>query len=423
MTGMKSGRTFKALAVSLALGLGITACSRDFTTAYVYATSATRGQNGVVNAYAVDYQTGALDQLADSPITLNGRNPVTLLASPDGKNIYVVDRDSSQVEQLAVGSDGKLYNQHSYSVVSGSGSLGSFPTAAAISPDGKFLYVTFTYQNGFTVARPGPGGLAIFPVSADGTLGTALTNTTIGATGGALPYVPLGANPSGVAVSADNARVYTIEQDTASINGNSSPAGYLLAFTKNADGSLTPIAGTAALPTSTGSALTGSRVGSKPSAIAVGLTSRFVYVTDQSTNQLYDFQVVPVIQAVPSSPYSTGSYPLGLKIDPRNKFLYTANFADSTVSIFTINGDGTLSASGGGSAAASTGPTCVTIEPSRGLYLYASNQTDGTISASQLDPGSGALRNVQGTPYQAQPLPSCVVAIANGAHPTQLQTP
>ena len=34
------------LAVSLALGLGITACSRDYTVAYLYVTSATRTTYG-----------------------------------------------------------------------------------------------------------------------------------------------------------------------------------------------------------------------------------------------------------------------------------------------------------------------------------------------------------------------------------------
>ena len=55
-----TGRIVKASLVSLALGLGLTACTRDYTVAYVYMTAANKGAAGVINAYAVDYLTGAL---------------------------------------------------------------------------------------------------------------------------------------------------------------------------------------------------------------------------------------------------------------------------------------------------------------------------------------------------------------------------
>ena len=67
MTWNKMGRRTMASVVSLAMGLGLTACSRDYTLAYVYTTSSTTSSIGVINAYAVDYQSGALTQLADSP--------------------------------------------------------------------------------------------------------------------------------------------------------------------------------------------------------------------------------------------------------------------------------------------------------------------------------------------------------------------
>jgi 6-phosphogluconolactonase len=48
-------RSAMAAAMSLAIGLGTVACSRDYTAAYVYAVS---NNSGLVNAYGVDYQTG-----------------------------------------------------------------------------------------------------------------------------------------------------------------------------------------------------------------------------------------------------------------------------------------------------------------------------------------------------------------------------
>ena len=113
----------------------------------------------------MDYQTGALIPLADSPLTA-GKNPVTLVPTPDGKNLYVVNQDDSNVMQYSIGTDGKLYLKNTVNVT------GSTPTAAAVDPAGKFLYITFTYQLGpggqqlYSPASPGPGGITIFPIDA-----------------------------------------------------------------------------------------------------------------------------------------------------------------------------------------------------------------------------------------------------------------
>jgi 6-phosphogluconolactonase (cycloisomerase 2 family) len=430
MKGMSSGHMMKALAVTVATGLlGLSACSRDYTLAYVYATSATRTTNGVINAYSVDYQSGALQQLPDSPIPSGGSNPVTLVASPSGKYLYVLNHDTSTVVQFDIGTDGKLYPENTYNVVQGSGATGTFPTAAAIDAAGKYLYVAFTYQNGFTTATPGPGGIAIFPIGSDGSLGTAVTNTTVGTTI-ALPYVPVGFNPVGIVASAYNNYVYVVEQDTTVANGVSTQTGTILAFSENTStGALTPVVGTVPVTVNvaTGATLTGFRAGTKPSAIVEDPSARFVYVTDQLTDQLYGYGVTSTgaLASIPSSPFSTGNFPLGLTIDPRGAYVYVANFGDSTLSGYAINtATGALSGvSGSSGGGVSTGPTCVTVEPALGKYLYTSNNTDPTISAAQLNPNTGALTGVQGTPYTAQVLPTCVVSVANGSHATQLVTP
>ena len=109
------GRVTKALIVSLALGLGATACSRDFTLAYLYVTTA-KSNPGLINAYDVDYQSGALLPIADSPIPSGGDNPVAIVAAPNGKYLYVIHRNDSNVVEFAIGTDGKLYAQHTYNV-------------------------------------------------------------------------------------------------------------------------------------------------------------------------------------------------------------------------------------------------------------------------------------------------------------------
>ena len=103
--------------------------------------------------------------------------------------------------------------------------------------------MTFTYQDGFTTATPGPGGVAVFPIGGDGSLGTALTNTTVGTTAATpLPYYPVGFAPVGVVVSAYNGFVYVVEQDTAISNTVSTPVGTIVAFSESTTtGALTPL--------------------------------------------------------------------------------------------------------------------------------------------------------------------------------------
>jgi len=407
----KLGRGTLASILSLAL-VSVTACSRDYVLAYVYVTTAkpltTGSQDGGVSAYAVDYQIGSLTPLADSPITA-GRNPVTLLASPNGLNVYVVNHDDSSVGEYSIGTDGKIFLQNTYNVT------GSMATAAAIDAAGKFLYVTFTYQVGpngqqlYSPASPGPGGVTIFPINANGSLGTPST-------------VKVGNNPVGVVVSRPKSGVvfaYVLDQEV-------SPKATVLGFLQNqTTGALTPTPGTVITTDATGKTVaTGYGAGTTPSAIAEDPSSRFVYITDEATNQLYGNLVANNGSLVPmvNGPFATGIFPVGLTIDPRGKFLYVANFSSNSVGAYAIDvASGTpVGSVGSASTTVDTAPTCVTVEPALGIYAYSSNNLASTVSALKLDPHNGGLSQVQNTPFPSSGLPTCAVSVANGSHPSQI---
>jgi 6-phosphogluconolactonase len=413
----KMGRGTLASILSLAL-ISVTACSRDYVLAYVYVTTSkpltSTSPNGGISAYAVDYQIGSLTPLADSPIPA-GRQPVTLVAAPNGLSLYVVNQDDSTIGQYAIGTDGKIYLQNTYNVT------GSNPTAIAIDQAGAFLYVTFQYQLGpqgqqlYSSASPGPGGITIFPISSkDGSLGTPST-------------VNVGNNPVGIVVSniPPNGNlgrfVYVIDQETTT-----TPKATVLGFSQNATtGALTPTPGTTITTDSTGRTVaTGYGAGTTPSAIAVDPTSRWVYITDEATNQLYgnNLNNDGSLTAMVNSPFPTGIFPVGLTIDPRGKFLYVANFTSGTVGAYAldVNAGTPTGAVGSASTATGTGPTCVTIEPALGIYLYTSNNLEGDVSAMQLAPQNGTLKQVQNTPFPSSALPTCAVTVANGSHPTQI---
>jgi 6-phosphogluconolactonase len=408
----KMGRGTLASILSLAL-VSVTACSRDYVLAYVYVTTAKplnpgQSQNGGVSAYAVDFQIGSLTPLADSPIQA-GRNPVTLVASPNGLNLYVVNHDDSSVGEYAIGTDGKIFLQNTYNVT------GSQATAIAIDAAGAFLYVTFTFQVGpngqqlYSPSSPGPGGVTIFPINKDGSLGGPAT-------------VKVGNNPVGVVVSRPKAGVsfaYVLDQEVA-------PKATVLGFSQNpTTGALTPTPGTVITTDPTGKTVaTGYGAGTTPSAIAEDPSARFVYITDAATNQLYGNVVANdgSLVAMTNSPFGTGILPVGITIDPRGKFLYVANFSSSNVGAYVIDqATGTPVGSVGSSlTTVDTSPMCVAIEPALGIYLYTANNLASDVSALQLDPHNGGLKQVQNTPFPSSGLPTCAVSVANGSHPTQI---
>ena len=389
-----------AAIVSAGLGLGTVACSRDYTVAFVYATASTLTTSGVVDGYQVDYQSGALTQLANSPTQSGGRNPVTLVASPSGKYIYVIHRDDSSVVEFAVGTDGKLYAQHTYNT------LGSFPLSAAVDPTGAFLYVASTYQPGFTSALPGPGNITIFPITvADGSLGTP-TSMNVGT-------APISINASQYLTGATGNFVYVAERDTTT-------SGSVLTFS-HATGSA------ALVPVNTASTATGLPIGTPsgvtPTAVVTDPTARFLYVTDATSNQLIGYTLSPsgLPVAMINGPFATGSFPSSATVDPRGKYMYVTNYNGGTVSAYVIDqATGNPTSANSGTGATGPNPTCVTIEPALGIYLFTTNNADQTISALQLSPNNGTLKNVQNTPFLASALPTCLVAVGNGSHATQV---
>jgi 6-phosphogluconolactonase (cycloisomerase 2 family) len=406
LVGKKLVRNALAAMTSLAMTLGLTACSRDYTVAYVYSVSAA---NGTVSAFAVDYQSGVLTQISGSPFATQFTNPVTLVASPNGKFVYVVGgTQNSQVETFAVGTDGKLYGQKTVNIT------GTYPTAAAVDPAGKFLYVVYTYQTAYTPVSKGPGGVTGFPINSDGSLGTAFNAANVGNNPVAIVVTPYAPN-------TQSSFVYVVDDEGSTANPGAQAT--VLGYAQNTTtGALTPASGT---NTTT---MQGYAAGVTPSAIAADPTGRYVYVTDKTSNVVYGYQVQATntgnLSPLVSSPTATGQYPVAITIDPRGKYVYVANYNSNTVSSYSlVSATGSLGGTSGGNFTTATGPTCVSVESALGIYLFTSNRLDGSISAAQLSPNTGALSAVENTPFPAGTLPSCVVAVANGEHASSIVNP
>lgn len=401
MTLKKMGRGALASIVSLAMGLGLTACGRDYTVGYVYVTTAS-GVSGLINGYKVDYQQGYLTQLANSPLPSGGKNPVTLVASPDHLSVYVVHRDDSNVVHFLIGTDGKLYPQKTYNI------LGSFATDASIDAAGKFLYVTYTYQNTilpdgtqqqlYTPANPGPGGVTIFPINSDGTLGAPST-------------FALGRNPVKISATDPNHFVYVIAQDSATTNN-------LFGFSQNpTTGTLTPLPGVTINPGNVVS--TGFPSGNTPAGVIADASGNHLYVTDQALNDVMGYAIgangIPTLVASAS----TDAGPTGMTIDGSGKYLFVAANGAGAVDGYTFGTSGEpVRSTVSSSVQVGTGPTCLGMigapssgEPSHGIYLYTSNSLSNNVSGNQMDASDGRLFQVQRTPFSANALPSCLVTV------------
>ncbi|MDE3106098.1 MAG: beta-propeller fold lactonase family protein [Acidobacteriota bacterium] len=390
-----------ASAVTAGAVLGLSSCTLDYTVAYVYATASNKGAAGVINQYGVDLFTGALIRIGTPVAT--GVNPVAIVATSNGLYVYVLNHDDSTVQEFAVQADGSLASKGTTALT-----VGTYPTAAAIDQQGKFLYVTYTYQTGYSASNPGPGGVAIFPIGSDYSLGTPTA-------------VKVGNNPVSVVASNFNNYVYVLDQETA-------PNAAVLGFAETpSSGALTPLAGTTISTVGGKTVATGYSAGTTPSAIAEDPTARWVYVTDQATNQLYGKVVQSNGSLLPmvNGPFATGLFPVALTIDPRGKYLFTVNYNASSVGAYAIdlatgNPSGTA---GSTSVSTKTNPTSISIEPALGIYAYITNSADGSLTGEKMDPHTGALGEVQGSPFPATGTVTAVATVANGAHATQIVQP
>ena len=426
-------RIAAASLLSLGCCLGFTACSRDYTVAFLYVLSSrgvtTDAGNGSINEFGIDYQTGALLPLASSGQSTQGRNPVALTISANQKNVYVINHDDSNIESLLIGTDGKLYPQKVTSLD------GIFPTGIALSADNNYLYVTFTFRRTTATANSGPGGVEVYKMvpKTDGSGGIDIGSPV---TSGSNLYFPAGVSPVAIAVGANvgatgtavnaatcvttptscSSYVYVVDQDPTTFNN-------LLVFQRDiGTGALTPTAATNIGPTQS----TGYLSGVTATSVAVAPRGAFVYVTDGSSNQVvgYTVQAGGALLPMTDGPFATGLNPVNLTIDPRGSFLYVADQTDGAISTYAINqSGGSLSATSSGKVTVEgTGTNCVTIENALGIYLYATNFISGSVSGLQLNATTGTLSKIRNSPYPTSAAPTCAAAIANGTHATQLVT-
>lgn len=240
--------------------------------------------------------------------------------------------------------------------------------SVAATPDSKFLYAS----NGTTANIQ---GYAID--SATGRL------TSLGTTAA-------GTAPSSVIMDPLGRFVYLTNNDSNNVSGYAINSG---------TGALSAIAGS---PFS---------AGTNPRAGIMNTAGTFLYIVNGGGN-VSGFSVngTGVLAALPGSPYTAGAGAEAIAMDPAGAFVYVANKGAATVSVFSVNLDGSLT--GAGAASTGTSPEGIAIDPT-GKFAYVANGGSDNVSAYSIGIG-GALTQLSGSPVTAGDLPASITVDPSG---------
>ncbi len=389
-------------ATAIILASAFTACT-PITIDYLFA-AGTKGNS--IQTFLVDRVSGALSAV-NSVVGSGGVTPVAMATSTDFKHLYVANQGDNTLVEFSISGSGVLASAKTVTL----SAEGNTPVAINMNASGTLLYVANRFQAGCTTsistaATCNGGALAVFPVAADGSLGTAVAN-------GSLSYWPVGINPTSVTSLPSGAAAYVSTYDPAA------GVGYIYGYAAATGGTLSQLVAGNRFP-----------AGVKPVGITTDPTSRFVYATDFSQNQLIAYTVLDagVLSPLINGPFRTGNQPSALQVDPRGKYIYVSNQLDNSVSAYAIDlATGTPSAAVNttGSTTNTTGtqPVAVIIDPGFGRYVYTANLLDNSLSGFQLNPSTGTLSIALNGPYPTVAQPTALAAVPHGNHSIQVNQP
>jgi 6-phosphogluconolactonase len=218
--------------------------------------------------------------------------------------------------------------------------------------------------------------------------------------------VTAGKYPTAVAVDPAGKFAYTANMG----------AGTISAYTINSTtGALT------ALSSNSGNPFT---AGTSPIGVTIDPTGKFAYVANMYNGTISAYKIeqtttatitAGALTAITGSPFAAGTYPTNVTIDLTGKFAYVSNIGSANISAYTIDSTtGALTAVSGSPFTAHSYPNPVTIDPT-GKFAYVSNMGYSSISAYTINSTTGVLTEVSGSPFAAGVYPSPVTIDPTGS--------
>jgi YVTN family beta-propeller protein len=230
--------------------------------------------SGNIDIFAIDPSTGNLTAATGSPFQITPGNtpashPSSIAVTPDGKVLFVSDPTLGTVSAFTIAGNGSL------TAVTGSPfstGAGTTPTFVTVDASSRFLYVSDPAHNsvlGFTIQSN-----ALAPISGS-------------------PFAA-GTQPLGMTAAPQGALLFVAN------HGSNNVSAYVIDANT---GALAPVSGS---PFAT--------AGQGPNFVAA--TSTFVYVTDQTTNDIAAFSIGAngTLTAVTGSPFNVAVSPVSITL-------------------------------------------------------------------------------------------------------------
>jgi hypothetical protein len=423
------GRVSMAFVVSVAMGLGMTACGGG-TIGFMWVLGTQFNQ---IAGFKIDDFSGNLTQVVHSPFSSGGVDPVSIVVSTGGRFVYVVNHGLADgatppagsdslpcgtaggVAEFSVGGQGVLSYQQCF-IPQGTG-----PVWAAVDSTGGFLYVLTQHAPGFgpdptSVPVQATGAVTVFAIAADtGRLSLVLNQQVKDPTTQAqLSYFPVGTSPSMLTVAGTGC-LFTLNNG----DGTATTPPTVTPYATGTAGQLTVTTNQAIQINAT-----------RPTSIQTGGSN--VYITDagaqNSPGQILPFTVgtasscsLNTFTGGPVTNLSGTANPVYTLTDSTTTYFYVANQSgtsslvpSSSISGFHLQPTSQMTQLPGTNNPYTTGggPICMVEDPSH-QYLYTSNG-DGTVTGKVLDRNSGELSDLsRGSTFTAVGQATCLAVSGN----------
>src|SRR3984885_15231713 len=418
------GRVSMAFVVSVAMGLGMTACGGG-TIGFMWVLGTQFNQ---IAGFKIDDFTGNLTTVLGSPFTSGGADPVSIVVSTGGRFVYVVNHGSSApatgsealpcgtaggIAEFSVGNQGVLTFQQCFT------SQGFNPVWATKDSTGNFLYVLDQQAPALdSTTLPNYGDITVFGIASDTGRLSLIVNQQVKdpVTQAQLTYFPVGNNPTMMTVASGC--VFALNAGS-SASGTQTTLPTVSPFSSGTGGQLTQTTNSTIAINAT-----------RPTSILTG--GNTVLITDagaQNTpGQILPFTVGTATACslntvtggpVPNLPLT--SNPVYSLADSTGKYLYIANqsstnstLANSSLSAFNLQTVPYTAIPDGSNNpyTVGAGPVCIVEDPSN-QYLYTSNG-DGTVTGKLLDRNTGKLSDLtRGSTFQAVGQATCLAVSGN----------
>ena len=375
--------------------------------------------SGLIETFSFNLNSGHVSPIANSPndtaaqtCGLNGQ-PSSLVTTPSGAYAYtIIEGVGCNGAQTTIGAF-KVNSDGSTTVIGSPVKLNAGPSTAPVVPynltmdsAGKFLFVADrATANSSQVAVS--GSVSVLTIGSDGSLnevaGSPFTPATTTST---IPdIISVAVTPTVLPPIGING----IQNAVCSAPGNTAPTSeFLYAVDTVGDrlfefqvdpssGVLTPVTGPGLLPPFVTDAV--------PIGIAVDPCDRFVYVSNSQTNKVSAYKICNAV-VPPSCPLADGSLlpvsgspfavtgnanGLGpLVVDPFGNYVYVLGTLSNTISIFKLSA---VSGSLTGNAA----PTATGLQPKSiairndDTWMFVTNYGAATVSQYSVTPATGVI--------------------------------